>query len=56
MLVVFSDLQFEEEKANYIIGDGSHPPIYFSRNLPGKVYRSFIAHLANEARPMVPND
>ena len=50
MLVIFSDLHFEEEQSNYIPGDGNHPPIEFSRNLPGRVYRSFIAHIANEAR------
>ncbi|MFZ0545316.1 MAG: hypothetical protein WAM60_07750 [Candidatus Promineifilaceae bacterium] len=50
MLVVISDLHFEEEKSNYIPGDDDHPPIEFSRNLPGVVYRRFIAHLANEAR------
>lgn len=50
MLVVISDLHFEEEESNYIVGDGDHDSIKFSRNLPGKVYRSLIAHLANEAR------
>jgi UDP-2,3-diacylglucosamine pyrophosphatase LpxH len=49
MLVVFSDLHFEEEASNNIPGDDTHNPIVFSRNLPGKVFRSFITHLANEA-------
>ncbi len=49
MLVVISDLHFEEEASDVIPGTGNHPPVAFSRNLPGRAYRSFIAHLAIEA-------
>ena len=49
MLVVISDLHFEEESSDVIPGIGNHPPVAFSRNLPGRAYRSFIAHLATEA-------
>jgi UDP-2,3-diacylglucosamine pyrophosphatase LpxH len=50
MLVVLSDLHFEEEAANQIIGDGSQPPLQFHRNLPAQPYRLLICHLADEAR------
>ena len=50
MLVVLSDLHFEEEAANQIIGDGSLPPLEFHRNLPAKPYELLFANLANEAR------
>ena len=49
MLVVVSDLHFEEEKSDVIPGKGGFPAASFSRNLPGKAYQSFIAHLASEA-------
>lgn len=49
MLVVVSDLHFEEEKSDIISGKGGFSPVDFSRNLPGKAYQSFIAHLASEA-------
>jgi UDP-2,3-diacylglucosamine pyrophosphatase LpxH len=50
MLVVVSDLHFEEEASDVIPGDGTHPPVAFSRNLPGRAYQSFVAHLASEAQ------
>ena len=50
MLVVISDLHFEEETSDNIPGDDVNPAVTFSRNLPAKVFRSFIVHLANEAR------
>ena len=50
MLVVLSDLHFEEEAANQIIGDGTLPPLEFHRNLPAQPYRLLISHLADEAR------
>ncbi len=50
MLVVLSDLHFEEEAANQIMGDGSQPPLVFHRNLPAQPYRLLIAQLAGEAK------
>ncbi len=50
MLVVVSDLHFEEEASDVIPGKGGFPPVAYSRNLPGKAYQSFIAHLASEAQ------
>ncbi|MGH2536147.1 MAG: hypothetical protein ACRDHL_02000 [Candidatus Promineifilaceae bacterium] len=50
MLVVLSDLHFEEEATDHIPGRGSLPPVYYSRNLPGRAFTGFIIHLANEAR------
>jgi UDP-2,3-diacylglucosamine pyrophosphatase LpxH len=50
MLVVISDLHFEEEASDNVSGDGTYPAIKFSRNLPAHVFQSFVIHLANEAR------
>lgn len=50
MLVVISDLHFEEEAANQIVGAGNHPPLEFHRNLPAKPYQLLFNQLANEAR------
>jgi len=50
MLVVVSDLHFEEEASNHIPSAGVHPAIAFARNLPAKPYQLFIAQLASEAR------
>jgi predicted phosphodiesterase len=49
MLVVVSDLHFEEEVSDHIVGDGTHPPIVFSRNLGPKAYYRFILMMAAEA-------
>ena len=49
MLVVLSDLHFEEEASNHISGDGSHPPIEFKRNLPATPYRLLVQQWADEA-------
>jgi UDP-2,3-diacylglucosamine pyrophosphatase LpxH len=49
MLVVLSDLHFEEEVASQILGDGSLPPLQFHRNLPAKPYQILISQLADEA-------
>lgn len=49
MLVVISDLHFEEEKTDHIIGDGAQPPIIYTRNLGPKAYYRFILQLAGEA-------
>jgi UDP-2,3-diacylglucosamine pyrophosphatase LpxH len=48
MIAVISDLHFEEEASDVITGDGKQ--IIFRRNLDPKAYRSFIAHMADEAR------
>src|SRR5437764_939176 len=48
MIAVISDLHFEEEASDMISGDGKK--IIFRRNLDPKAYRSFIAHMAEEAR------
>ena len=50
MLVVLSDLHFEEEAANHILGDGSQPPLEFHRNLPAAPFRLLISQLATEAK------
>jgi hypothetical protein len=48
MIAVISDLHFEEEASDVITGDGKQ--IIFRRNLDPKAYRSFISHMADEAR------
>ena len=50
MLVVISDLHFEEEQSDNIPGANNISGVKYSRNLPGRAYQRFIAHLANEAR------
>ena len=50
MLVVLSDLHFEEEAANHILGDGALSPLKFHRNLPATPYRLLISQLATEAK------
>ena len=49
MLVVISDLHFEEEGSDNIPGSNNVSGIEYSRNLPGRAYRRFFAHLAAEA-------
>jgi UDP-2,3-diacylglucosamine pyrophosphatase LpxH len=49
MLVVLSDLHFEEEASNHIPGSGSQPSIVFKRNLPAPPYRLLVEQLAAEA-------
>jgi len=48
MIAVISDLHFEEEASDVISSDGKQ--IIFRRNLDPKAYRSFISHMADEAR------
>ena len=48
MIAVISDLHFEEEASDVITGNGKQ--IIFRRNLDPKAYRSFISHMADEAR------
>jgi len=50
MLVVISDLHFEEEESNYINTDGGGEPIRFSRNLSKKAFQLVICRLAQDAR------
>jgi UDP-2,3-diacylglucosamine pyrophosphatase LpxH len=50
VIVVVSDLHFEEEAADNIPGHGTIQPVLYSRNLPASAFTSFIVHLANEAR------
>lgn len=49
MLVVISDLHFEEEASNHIEGDGKHSPLKFHRNLPATPYRLLVSQLATDA-------
>jgi UDP-2,3-diacylglucosamine pyrophosphatase LpxH len=50
MLVVLSDLHFEEEASNHIPGSGSQPALAFKRNLPAAPYRLLVEQLAVEAK------
>lgn len=49
MLVIISDLHFEEEESNYINSDGVGEPIRFSRNLSRKAFELVICRLAQDA-------
>src|SRR5947209_13794731 len=49
MIVVISDLHFEEEASDVIPGDGKHPNLIFRRNLDAHAYRRFITQMAEEA-------
>ncbi len=48
MIVVISDLHFEEEASDKIPGRDGHPDLVFRRNLDPRAYRSFIAQMAEE--------
>src|SRR5215471_13887823 len=48
MIVVISDLHFEEEASDVIPGRGGRPDVIFRRNLNPRAYRSFIAHMAEQ--------
>lgn len=50
MLVVLSDLHFEEEATNHILGAGTLSPLKFQRNLPATPFRLLISQLAKEAQ------
>jgi UDP-2,3-diacylglucosamine pyrophosphatase LpxH len=50
MLVVLSDLHFEEEASFHIQGDGSYPALTYTHNLPPAPYRLLLQRLAAEAR------
>jgi UDP-2,3-diacylglucosamine pyrophosphatase LpxH len=49
MLVIISDLHFEEEATDAVPGAGSAPPINLRRNLPGIAFEQLIATVAGEA-------
>jgi UDP-2,3-diacylglucosamine pyrophosphatase LpxH len=50
MLVVISDLHFEEEKSRNIPGDGVHEPIRAPRNIHLKAFTKVFGRLAEQAR------
>lgn len=50
MLVVISDLHFEEEKSRNIRGDGVHKAIEVPRNIPLKAFAKIFDRLAKQAR------
>ncbi len=50
MLLVLSDLHFEEERSDFIGAYGSAPPLTFSRNLDATFYQRCIALLARDIR------
>jgi len=50
MIVVISDLHFEEEASDIICGEDERPPLIFRRNLHPRAYREFIAGVADQAR------
>src|SRR5438477_1748891 len=49
MIVVISDLHFEEEASDIIRGEDGSPRLVFRRNLAGQAYRSFIEAMAQQA-------
>ena len=46
MIVVISDLHFEEEASDLIPGRGGRPDVICHRNLNPRAYRNFIAQMA----------
>jgi len=56
MIVVISDLHFEEEASDVVPGRNGHPDVIFRRNLNPRAYRNFIAQMAEQvARRKVKN-
>jgi UDP-2,3-diacylglucosamine pyrophosphatase LpxH len=49
MIVVISDLHFEEEASDVVPGRGGRPDVIFRRNLNPSAYRNFIAQMAEQA-------
>jgi UDP-2,3-diacylglucosamine pyrophosphatase LpxH len=49
MIVVISDLHFEEEASDVIPGRNGHSDVIFRRNLNPRAYRNFIAQMAEQA-------
>ena len=50
MLVVISDLHFEEEQSRDIEGPGPHPPIRISRNIRLNAFSKIFDRLSEQAR------
>ncbi len=50
MLVVISDLHFEEERSRNIPGDSDHEPVQVPRNIPLKAFTKIFHRLAKQAR------
>ena len=48
MIVVISDLHFEEEASDVIPGRDGRPDVMFQRNLNPRAYRNFIAQMAEQ--------
>lgn len=48
MIVVISDLHFEEEASDVVPGRGGCPDVVFRRNLNPSAYRNFIAQMAEQ--------
>src|SRR5438067_7456524 len=48
MIVIISDLHFEEEASDAIPGQDGRPGLMFRRNLDAKSYRSFFARMAEQ--------
>jgi UDP-2,3-diacylglucosamine pyrophosphatase LpxH len=50
MLVIVSDLHFEEEESRNIQGTGGHAPIEVQRNVQLKAFAKILGQLANQAK------
>jgi UDP-2,3-diacylglucosamine pyrophosphatase LpxH len=48
MIVIISDLHFEEEASDVISGRGERPDVIFRRNLNPRAYRNFMAQMAEQ--------
>ena len=48
MIVVISDLHFEEEASDVVPGRGGRPDVIFRRNLNPSAYRNFMAQMAEQ--------
>lgn len=48
MIVVISDLHFEEEASDVIPGRNGHPDLVFRRNLDPRAYRHFVSQMAEQ--------
>jgi UDP-2,3-diacylglucosamine pyrophosphatase LpxH len=48
MIVVISDLHFEEEASDVIPGRNGRPDVIFRRNLNPRAYRNFVAEMAQQ--------
>lgn len=50
MLVIISDLHFEEESSRNIPGGGTYAPIYIRRNIPPAAFRKIFTQLHEQAK------